>query len=112
MRRTFIAIIAGVAILQWAVVLERACAAVWAWYKFVGYGGGGHIVVGWMTQVVFLLGSIALATIGHALFTAESRGGASVFWSGLAQFGWLAISVCILVWVVFLLSPIVTFQRT
>jgi len=39
-------IVAIAAALQWSVVLERTWAAVWAWYKFAGYGGGGHIVVG------------------------------------------------------------------
>jgi len=38
-RRLLIGIIAIAAILQWSVVIERAWAAVWAWYKFAGYGG-------------------------------------------------------------------------
>jgi len=102
--------IAVTACLQWSIVLERSWAAAWAWYKFLDYGGGGHIVVGWMAQIVFIIGSIALAGIGHALSKAESSEGGSVFWRRLAQFGWSAISICALVWIALLLSPLVTFQ--
>ena len=80
------------------------------WYNFVDYGGGGHIVVVRMPQIVFVIGSIALAGIGHALSKAESSEGASVFWRRLAQFGWSAISICASVWIVLLLSPLVAFQ--
>jgi hypothetical protein len=102
--------IAATAVLQWSIVLERSWAAAWAWYKFVDYGGGGHIVVGRMPQIMFVIGSIAIASIGHALFKAESSKGGSVFWRRLAQFGWSAVSICALVWVALLLSPLVTFQ--
>jgi hypothetical protein len=102
--------IAAAAVLQWAIVLERVWAAAWAWYKFVDYGGGGHIVVGRMPQIVFLIGSIALAGIGHALSKAESGAGGSVFWRRLAQVAWSAVSICAMVWIALLLSPLVTFQ--
>ena len=110
LRRLLIAMIATAAVLQWAIVLERASAAVWAWYKFVGYGGGGHIVVGRMTQVLFLLGSVALAGTGCALSKAESSGAGSMVWRNLAQFGWSSITVCIGFWIILLVSPLVTFQ--
>ena len=57
LRRVAIACVGVVAILQWAIVLERSVAAVWAWYKFVGYGGGGHISLGQTTPMVFCVGS-------------------------------------------------------
>jgi hypothetical protein len=102
--------IAATAVLQWSIVLERVWAAALAWYKFVDYGGGGQIVVGRMLQIVFLVGSITLAGIGHALSKAESSAGGSVFWRRLAQFGWSAVSICVMVWIALLPSPLVTFQ--
>jgi len=109
-RRFLIALIGTAALLQWAVVLERTWAAAWAWYKFVGYGGGGHIVVGRTTQIVFLLGSGVLAAVGYALSRAESGG--SGLWRGVSRFGWLSITVCTLLWIALLVSRLVTFQRT
>lgn len=111
-RRFLIAVIAAGAVLQWAVVLERASAAVWAWYKFSGFGGGGHIVVGRTPQVVFLLGSVVIAALGYGLSSAEASGGDSGLWRGVARFGWLSITVCTLFWIALLVSPLVTFQRT
>jgi hypothetical protein len=73
-------------VLEWSVVLDRVCAALWAWYKFVGYGGGGHVVVGRNTQVAFFLLSLLLATVGYFLSKAE-MGGASSVWSFVAQLG-------------------------
>jgi hypothetical protein len=101
--------VATVAILEWTVVVDRASAAVWAWYKFVGYGGGGRVVVGRNTQMVFFLLSTVLAILGYLLSKAEFGGGSKV-WSGIAQFGCLAIVVCAIFWGAFLVSPLVTFQ--
>jgi len=109
-RRVFIAAIAAAAVLQWAVVLERTWAALWAWYKFRGYGGG-HIVVGLTTQVVFLSGSAVLAAVGYGLCRAESSGAGSGLWRSLNQFGWLSIAVCTLFWLAVLLSPLAMFYR-
>jgi hypothetical protein len=109
LRRFIILTIAAVAILEWTVVIDRVCAAVWAWYKFVGFGGGGHVVVGRKTQMVFYILSIVLAIGGYLLSKAELSG-ASHAWRGVAQFGWLAIVVCAIFWSMFLLTPWVTFQ--
>jgi len=111
LRRFLIALVAAAALLQWAVVLERTSAAVWAWYKFFGYGGGGHIVVGRTTQIMFVLGSCLVAAVGYALFRAESRGGGSRLWRGVSRFGWLSITVCTLCWIALLVSPLVKFYR-
>jgi hypothetical protein len=112
LRRFLTALIATGAVLQWAVVLQRTWAAVWAWYKFFGYGGGGHIVVGRTTQIMFLLGSGVLAAVGYALSRAESSGGGSALWRGVSRFGWLSITVCTLFWIALLVSPMVAFERT
>jgi hypothetical protein len=110
-RRFFIAVIAVGAVLQWSVVLDRTVAAVWAWYKFVGYGGGGHIVVGRTTQIMFLLGSALLAVVAYAVSRAESSEGSSALWRGLSRFGWTSITVCTLLWIALLVSPLAAFQR-
>lgn len=109
LRRPLIAATAIAALLQWAVVLERSWAAVWAWYKFFGHGGGGHIVVGQTTQVVFILGSAVVAGIGYLLFKAESKITDSGIWKRLARFAWSSVTVCILFWIVLLVSPLVRF---
>lgn len=108
-RRIIILMIAAVAVLEWTVVIDRVCAAVWAWYKFVGYGGGGHIVVGRNTQMMFYSLSTVLAIVGSLVSKAE-LGDSSNVWKGVAQFGWLAIVVCAVLWSIFLLTPLVTFQ--
>jgi len=89
------------AALQWAVVLERTSAAVWARWKFSGYGGGGHIVVGQSTQVAFLLGSGVLAAVGYSLWRAEKIEDGSRFWCGVSRLAWLSILVCTVFWKLF-----------
>jgi len=108
-RRFLIVAVVAAALLQWTIVLERTAAAVWAWYKFVGYGGGGYIVVGRTIQIIFVLGSCLVAAVGYALFRAESSGGGSGLWLGVSRFGWLSITVCTLCWIVVLMSPLAKF---
>jgi hypothetical protein len=111
-RRALIVTTAVGAVLQWAVVLERTSAAVWAQWKFSGYGGGGHIVVGQSTQVAFLLGSGVLAAVGYSLWRAEKIVGGSRFWCGVSRLAWLSILVCTVFWIALLVSPLVSFHRT
>jgi hypothetical protein len=112
LRRFFIIVIIAAACAQWAIVLERATAAAWTWYKFVGYGGGGHIVVGRTIQVIFILGSAALAAVGHWLWKVESRADSSTLWLKSAQLGWTSIAVCTLFWIILLATPLVIFERS
>src|SRR5258708_8243759 len=70
-RHFLIGVVAVAAALQWSVVLERTWAAVWAWYKFAGYGGGGHLVVDCSILVVLLLGSCGLSGIAFSLSSRE-----------------------------------------
>ena len=105
-RRFLIAVVAAAALLQWAIVLERTSAAVWAWYKFFGFGGGGHITVGRTTQIIFVSGSCLVAAVGYALFRAESRVGGSRPWRGVSRFAWSSIIVCTLCWIALLVSPL------
>ena len=107
LRHFLIGVVVIAAVLQWTVVLERSWAAVWAWYKFAGYGGGGHIVVGRPIQLVFLLGSCALACIGYALSRAELTAVGTGVWEKLARLAWSSIAVCTLFWFVLLLTPLV-----
>ena len=107
--RFLIMIVAAAAALQWAVVAERVWAAVWAWYKFTGYGGGGHIVVGRTTQIAFSCGSVALAVVGYWL-SKSTLDHTSVIWRGAAQFSWVSIIVCTVLWWAVLLSPLLAFR--
>jgi hypothetical protein len=109
LRHFFIGVVALAAALLWSVVLERSWAAVSAWYKFTDYGGGGHIVVGRLDQAVFLLGSCVFACIGYALSRAKSTAVGAGVQGKLARLAWSAIAVCILLWFVLLLTPLVTF---
>ncbi len=109
LRRLLILTVAIVAVLEWSVVLDRVCAALWAWCKFVGYGGGGHVVVGRNTQEAFFLLSVLLATVGYFLSKAE-MGSSSRVWSSVAQLGWLAIVVCVIFWSAFLATPFISFH--
>ena len=111
-RHFFIGFITLAAALQWTVVLERTWAAVWAWYKFAGYGDGGHIVVTPFIQVVFLVGSCVLACIGYVLYRTESRAAGTGVWEKLARLAWSSIAVCSLLWSILLLTTLVAFTRT
>jgi hypothetical protein len=111
-QRILIAMVLVAAALQWGVVVERLSAAAWAWYKFSGYGGGGHIVLGPATQTLFILGSTVLAASGYVLSKRESQVAGSQTWSGLAQLGWISIAICTLLWIGFLFSPFAAFRPT
>ncbi len=100
------------AALQWAVVLERTWAAFWAWWKFSGYGGGGHIVVGQSTQLAFLAGSGVLAAVAYWLWRTEKTEDSSRFFRSVSRLASLSMLVCTLFWIGLLVSPLVRFQRT
>ena len=108
-RRSLVVVVAIAAVSQWVLVVERAAAAVWAYYKYAGYGGGGHIAVGAPTQTVFFLGAGGLAVLGYYLARIESARG-SVVWRGIARLGWLAITLCTALWAALLASPLVVFH--
>jgi len=110
-RHFLIGVVAVAAALQWSVVLERTLAAVWAWYKFAGYGGGGHVVVDGPIQVVFLLGSCVLAGIAYALSRGEAHAVGVGVWEKLARLAWSSIALCSLFWFVLMLTPLVAFTR-
>jgi hypothetical protein len=109
-RHFFIGVAAIASALQWSIVVERTWAAIWACYKFTGYGGG-HIVVGRRIQVLFLLGSCVLACICYALSRAERKAVGAGVWERLAQLVWVSIAVCTLFWFVLLLTPLVAFTQ-
>jgi hypothetical protein len=112
LQRPFIAAIAAAALLQWVLVLERSWAAVWAWFKFNGFGGGGHIDVGGATQALFLFGSTCMALAGYALAKAQEGEAGSRAWARIARLSWTSIILCTALWVLLLLSPLVEFRRT
>jgi hypothetical protein len=68
-RRFLITMISIAAVLQWAVVLEKAFVAAWMWYLYATFAG--HLTLG-RTHLLFILGSGAAAATGYALFKAES----------------------------------------
>src|SRR6266568_4665578 len=111
LRRTLIVAIAVAAILQLVIIIDRSWAALWAWYKFVGDGGGGHIVLRGSTQATFFVGSSVLAGVGYQLWRSERRETGTRLWRGLAQFGWSSIVVSLLFWIALVASPLVTFAH-
>ena len=111
LHRLLVPIVAVASVLQWVVVLERAWAAVWAWYKFAGYGGGGRIDVGATTQALFLGGSATVAFVAYAVWKAERADAPSGPWARLAWLSYASIVVCTLFWVALLASPLVAFSR-
>jgi hypothetical protein len=111
LRRALVVLILVFAVLQWKLILERGCAAFWAWYMFYGYGGGGYLDVNGKLQIVFLLGSGLLALFGRALARSEAAFGDSVVWKRLATAGWLLLAGGGLIWLAVVMSPVVEFRR-
>ena len=88
-------------VIQWTIVAERSWAAGWAWYKFSGeYGGGGHITVGVLSQLLFYVFSVFL--IGFAFRLSRPSGAHSRF----ARVLFLASITASLVWTAILISPL------
>jgi hypothetical protein len=50
------------ALMQWLGVGERIHHAIWQWYKFADYGGGGHTTVGYSAVLLtFTLSAVAIS---------------------------------------------------
>lgn len=109
-RRGVVLAIGILSIFQWEVVLERAFAAIWAWDKFFGYGNKGCIIVGKTTQLIFLLGSSSISVVGYVLYRVEVKDSKPKFWGNLSRFVWISITICTLLWIIFLVSPLVKFD--
>lgn len=105
---TLLILIAALA--QWSLLLERTWAAIWAWYKFYGYGGGGHITVGKNTQILFYILSIILALVGLMLSHQSNNYIASRVRKKLIRLGSFALVLGTLFWTVILMSPFVMFR--
>lgn len=95
---------------QWTVLLERTWAVIWAWYKFYGYEGGGHITVGKNTQVLFYILSSLTALVGFMLSRLSNDYIASSIRKKLVRLGSFALVLGMLFWTVILMSPLVMFR--
>ncbi|MCK9296644.1 MAG: hypothetical protein M0P70_16355 [Desulfobulbaceae bacterium] len=99
-----------VAVVQWAVVLERSWAAIWGWYKFYGYGGG-QITVGTNTQILFYILSTFFVCVGlklSRLQAQDDRSGRAV--QKLCYTGALLLVIGMLFWTIILISPLAVFR--
>lgn len=99
------------ALCQWSVLLERFSSAIWGWYKFWGYGGGGQITVAKSTQVFFYVLSGVLCFVSICL----SRGNAGIAYekplSMVAKYSAIALGCGILFWTCVLLSPLAVWRE-
>ncbi|MGR8980507.1 MAG: hypothetical protein ACU84H_10510 [Gammaproteobacteria bacterium] len=100
-----------VAVAQWVVLLERASAGVWEWYKFYGYVGGGRITVGLSTQVLFYLLSSVVAFVGLLLSHMSNDDDAiSRIRKKFSRLGALSLVIGMIFWTLILISPLVVFR--
>ncbi len=106
-RRVLAVALAALAIAQWAVVLERTLAALWQFFKFASYGGGGHIDVGRTTQIVFLIGSVLVGSVAGVLWRGMGDEDSKP-WKRLALLSCLSVAGCTVLWAILLASPLVT----
>lgn len=89
--------------LQWSVVGERTVAALWNWYKFVGYGGAEPLSVGRHAQALFFCLTFACAAflLVATRLRPESR------CAKLATWEYRGLLSAAALWGVVLISPIV-----
>ncbi|HVK52826.1 MAG TPA: hypothetical protein VM469_13930 [Pseudoxanthomonas sp.] len=88
-----------------AAVVERVLAALWQWYKFSGYGGGGAISLSQSTAVVFLV--LVGMMIGAAFWLRRqgARVGATLM-SRLSTAALWVFCVAVVLYAVVALSPL------
>ncbi len=109
-RRLLISMVALAACLQWCLVLQQSWAALWAWYRYVGFGGGGYQALSRNMQVLFLTGSGGAGLVGYFLWRSIPPG-SSHGWELAARTGWRSIAVGSLIWIIVLVSPLVRLQE-
>jgi hypothetical protein len=89
--------------IEWFVVSERIIAAVWNWYKFLGYGGSAGIDVGWRAQQMFYLLSAAFAAICFLV----CRTSKNTKYGFIARWELRGFVTAVVVWTAVLASPLV-----
>jgi len=100
-----------VAATQWLVILERAWACIWEWYKFYGYDGDRGITVGVSTQVLFYSLSSGIALVGLFISRKSNDDDRRLrFQKKMSRFGAIAIVMGMIFWTLILISPFVTFR--
>ena len=97
-------------IVQWIILVERSWAAVWGWYKFQGYGGGGQITVGKSSQLLFYLLSITVAAVALILSGREDNNKTARICKKIARIALTGLVVGMIYWTIMLASPLVSFR--
>ena len=97
------------ALLQWLIIVERGVAALWAWYQFHGYGGGGTITVGVRSQVAFYFLTVVIAALGFWSSSDNNRD-RSGFLNRASRVATIAVITGMFLWTGLLLSPVVSFR--
>lgn len=60
-------LLTAASLFQCYLVIDRIIAAVWAWYKFKDYGGGGHIMLSLETTSWFIFISFLIWIVGFEI---------------------------------------------
>ena len=93
-------------VIQWSMVGERLYAAAWHWYKFKNYGGGGQIIVGRYTQMMFYVLTVALIGIAGLIFRTDKGS-----WQArVARYECGALLIALVAWSIVLASSLVVFR--
>ena len=96
--------ICGLALaVQWCVVGERMVAAIWGWYKFLGYGGAEPLVVGREAQGLFYLLTVSFAAVALSV----ARSGVESQYAKVARWEFRGLLAAAAVWTAVLMSPLV-----
>jgi len=103
-------IVVGLAgLLQWSVLLDRLAEAIWGWYKFREYGGGGELTVSVTAQVQFFVGSTFLAMLALLLAKKGSDKQRDTL-SRIASCVFVAVVAGMVLWGAVLTSPLTTWR--
>ena len=91
-------------------IIERTIDAVWQYWKFKDFGGGGGVTLGRTTQLIALVTSMTFLLLGRWLRSVYKSSMGECSRTRIAEIVSIAGAILTVGWVLILCSPLVTFR--